>query len=585
MEPDLTNFRFGDYTLLSAERLLLRDGQVVPLKSKIFETLLALILNRHKVVGKDELMELIWPGTFVEEGNLSQSVYSLRKILGEKPGEHRFIVTVPRTGYRFVAKVHEMSANGSAAQAPRRIESLAILPLKVLDDADSVRYVGLALADSLITNLGKSRIVKVRPTTAVIPFVETDADPVSIGRELQVDAILAGTIQKGGDKLRINIQLTDVRSLETIWTETIDTNTADVLALQDQVAGSVAESLALELGGDDNKEFVWTDVELYQKYLKARFFWERRNEAGLKKALHAAQEVVAEEPNCAMGHIGVADSHLLLGEYLYVPPDEAFPAARESAERALEIAPDLAEAHASLAEYFFYYARDWSRAEAFYRRSIELDPNYATAYHWYSWLLIAMNRYDEAQSQIEKAQSIDPNSLILSTIRALPFYYRGEYSEAIQQLRDVLEIDPNSHHARYYLGSALIHAGETTAAVAEFKSVLLAEDLVQAYGLLGHSYAVAGDESKAREMLLELDRIAAERYVSPYVRAIVYAGLRENDEATRLLQKAFDEKDAWMVWANADPCFDTLRGRDGFEKILAKMGFPSVASATPRRRR
>lgn len=284
-----------------------------------------------------------------------------------------------------------------------------------------------------------------------------------------------------------------------------------------------------------------------------------------------AEKVAAAEPDFPLGYIGIADSYLLLGEFLYLSPTAAFPPAREAAEQALRLETGLSEGFASLAEYFFYYERDWIQAEKYYRRAIEINPDYATARHWYTWFLCAMKRFDEALAQIEEAQKLDPNSLILSTIRGMPFYYKKQFERAITQFRSILEIEPDFTHARYYLGSSLAHVGQVADAIAEFEKISESEPMQQSFALLGYCYAVAGREREALTMLAKLDEIENQRYVSPYIRAFIHTGLGETEQALTLLEKAFEEKAAWLVWLNVDPFFARLHNQKRFKTIIGKL--------------
>lgn len=572
------NYEFEGYKLLTEERLLMRDGSPVSLKPKVLETLLALVRSRGRIMTKDELISEIWAGNIVEEGNLTQYIFTLRKVFGETPQDHRFILTVPGQGYRFIAKVNEINSNNGYGSHENngsgKITSLAILPLKLLTDSEPDRYLGLAIADALITRLSSNQTVTVRPTAAIVRYNESDSEPVNLGRDLAVDAIVGGTIQKIKGTFHVNIQLTDVRTLKMIWARQFDTEAVDIIKFQDQISAQVADSLTIELNRKCQDKKLPKCTLVYQKYLKGRFFWEKRCETGIRKALKNVQEVVEAEPDFPLGHIGIADSYLFLGEYLFEKPQAAFPQARTAALKALELDPGLSEAYASLGEYYFYYERNWAKAQEMYKEAIRLDPNYASAFHWYCWYLIAMNRYDEALVQIERAQTLDPSSLILNTIRGLPFYYRGEYEPAIRQFNDTLEIDPEFDHARYYLGSALIHSGRSNEAVAEFEKLVQAQPIQQFYGLLGYCYGVSGETTKARGILEEFDRIEMERYVSPYLRAIVYLGLGEKNKALQLLWQALDSNAAWLVWLNADPFFSSLRNEPKFRQIIQELNFP-----------
>ena len=573
-------FEFEDYVLRPSERLLLRNGSPVPLKAKVFETLLNLVQNRDRALSKDDLMKLIWSDRYVEESNLSQYIFILRRILGENPRDHRFIVTIPGFGYRFVAEVNEVPAsqngklNGhSASLEKRKIRSVAILPLQFLDPAQQDEFLGLALADTLITQLSSNKSISVRSTAAIVRYTNSGKDPIAIGQEIKVDAIMSGTIYKVRDMLAVNLQVTNVATQETLWANRFEVNASAFPELQNAIAAEVASALAIELDQDRQEPpQAARNHSVYQKYLKARFHLEKRNEAGLLEGLECCKEIIAAEPDFALAHVGVADSYLLLGKYLYLAPDECFPFALEAAEQAVAIDPKSAEGHSSLAEYYHYYEKDWVKADEFYKLAHRLNPNYALARHWYAWAMMCRGQFDQALEQIENAQMIDPSSLLLSTTRGLPFYFRRDYRSAIRQFETTLEIDPEHFSARFYLASALLHNGDPEAAIREFEIIINEEPMQQAIGLLGFSYAEAERFDEAHEQLDLLAEISLERYVSPYVQSIVYCGLGKSESAMSMLEQAYREKDPWLVLLRIDPFLSCVYGEPRFMRLVDSLG-------------
>lgn len=575
-----STFEFEDYVLRPSDRVLLRNGAPIPLKSKVFETLLTLVQNHGKILSKEDLMKLIWSDRYVEENNLSQYIFILRRILGENPKDHRFIVTIPGHGYRFVAKVTEVpeGSNGRihtiASQYEKRtVRSIAILPPAFLDPEQQEEYLGLALADTLITQLSTNKSISVRSTAAVHRYSGSGMDPIVIGREIEVDAVMSGTIYKVRDLLTVNLQLTNVGTQETIWANRFEVNANDFLELQGEIASEVADALAIEFEKPEPAPGVRTpkSQETYQRYLKARFLWERRTEAGLLEGLAGVQDIVRTDPDFPLAYVGIADSYLLLGEYLYLSPEDSFPFAKEAAERALELDPRSAEGYASMAEYYHYYEKDWVKAEECYQKANRLNPNYPSARHWYAWSLMSSRRFEDALEQIEIAQSLDPGSMVLSTSRGLPFYFKREYARAVRQFEMVLDIQPQLTYARYYLGSALVHGGDPYSAIREFEMLVEEEPVQQAIALLGYSYAEAGKFDSARACIRRLDEMEQVRYISPYIRAILHCGLGELDEALTMLEQAYYERAPWLVWLRIDPFLTRLYGQDRFIDLLKRM--------------
>ena len=577
-------YAFGPFQLLPNERLLLRDGRPVALTPKVFDTLLVLVENSGRLLKKDELMKLIWPHATVEEGNLSQNIFVLRKTLGENPPAERYIVTIPLQGYRFIAPVREFRGNSETAVSnPQLLQSkyspvtsLAVLPFKLLGEEHDDRHLGAGIADALVTKLTRTGRIIVRPTTAILKYAAPDQDPLLAGREQSVDAVLDGVVQRVGSRIRVGVQLIRVDTQETLWGDQFEEQFTDIFALQDSISEQVARLLIPELSREE-RDLLFknqTDnVEAYALYIKGRYFWNQRTEVSLKMALESAQEMIRLDPDFALAHILLADCYTVMGQYLYLAPNESFPKARAAAAAALKIDPSLAEAHASLAEVSLFYDWDWSKAEEGYQQAIALNPHYASAHHWYAWFLLTQARYEEARASLHRARALDPGSLTINTVVGLPDYYEHQYSSAISQFQQVLQLDPNFPQTHYCLGIALVHEGLYEEAIASFKKILAIEYPQQTTALLCYTYGVMGNDASGREILKRLNALAEKRYVSPYLKAIAYTGLGEIDQAFDQLEKAFAERALWMVFLKVDPFLDRLREDQRFEEMLRRLGF------------
>ena len=584
MSNRVLRYEFGNYHLLPSERLLYRAAEKIPLKSKVFETLLTLVRHAGKLLTKDELMFQIWGNNFVEEANLTQNIFTLRKIFGEKPHDHQFIVTVPGRGYRFVAPVEIITEQKPENQTNGAIHtslnghtiSLAVLPLKFLmpRESESEKYLGLAIADSLITQLSACHKFSVRSTETVLKFVETEKDAISIGRELDVEVVLSGTIQTLNAKIRANLQLYETKSGDTLWADMFEVVSDDFFEMQDSISSQAAQALVRQGHGSLKARKSLEDADIYQKYVKYRFFWESRTEEGLLASLAGAKEIVAAAPDFALGYVCLADAYLLLGHHLYFPPKKVYRNVEKAIDKALELDPNLAEAYATKADLCFI-SRGWEDCEKYHRRSIALKPDYASGRHWYSWFMTAMGRFEEALLQIEEAQRLDVNSLYMTTIRGVPFCYKGEFEQGIKQFRMVLEINPDFKRAHYYLAWALFHSGRHEEGIAEFEKVVAAEPIQQTFAFLGYCYGRVGMTEKAFEMLRRIDRTAFEgKYVSPYHRGLIYAGLGDHNQALTELENAFDENSIWLIWLKVDLQFKVLREEPRFQDLLKKLDFP-----------
>ena len=574
-------YEFGRFRLLPSTRQLLRQGEPVALTAKVFDLLLLLVEHSGELLERDSLMNALWPNAIVEESNLTQSIFMLRKALGDNRHGERFVLTVPGRGYRFLAPVREFQGNSrlvtpASARDPKQqlITSIAILPLKTIStlkaSRDSLHYLGTGIADSIIAVLSRATGLIVRPTTATLKYGSFGQDPMRAGRELKVEVVLDGTLQQVADRIRVSVQLIKVSNGTTLWAGKFDDALTDLFALQDSIAEQVARELKLELFTSAQKRFSPQPIEnldVWELYLKGRYFQDKRTAEGLQKSVTLAEEVIARSPDWATGYSCLADSYNLLGEYLFLAPNEAFPQAKAAATKALELDATCAEAHASLAEVLMFYERDWVGAERAYQTAIELNPNYAAAYHWYAWLLMTQRRFDEATQYLRLAQRIDPASLYIKTALGLPPYYQGEYELAIAHHRQALELDASFSAAHYYLAEALAQQGAHAEALHEFQQVH-AQHSQQSMALTAHTLALAQRPAEARAILTDLQHRAREQYVSPYCLALIHVALDELDEACRLLEQAVAERAAWLIFLPIDPFWTRLRGHERFESLL-----------------
>lgn len=586
-------YEFGHFRLLAGERLLLRDGDTVQLTPKVFDTLLALVRNSGRVVGKDELMKMIWQDSFVEEANLTQNVFILRKILGESPHDHQYIVTIPGQGYRFVAEVRETTARSAAASSgymdssktersgtdASALTSLAVLPFHSLSCEGDSRYLGPGIADTLITRLSNIRRLAVRPTTSVLKYIDLRPDPLEAGRELNVDAVLDGKIQRAGERIRVTMQLIRVADAVTLWAEKFDEKFTDIFEVQDSISEQVMRALALQLTTAEQKllrKRYTQSAEAFQLYIKGRHFWNKRTVEGLKRGMEYAQQAIDIDPTYTMAYIGVADSYNLLAGYAGLAPKDTFPKAKAAALRAQEIDGELAEAEASLGFVSYRYDWNWSDAEERFRRAIEMKSDYPTGHHWYGEYLAAMGRFSESISELERAQQLDPLSLPINTDLGQSFYFAGQHDLAIEQLQKTLEMGQSFARAHIILGAAYEQKRMYAEAIATLEhATRLAGENPLALGGLGHALAVAGKREEAEETLRGLENLSKQRYISPYTIAVIYAGLNEYEQALEWLEKAYESRDVWLVWLKVNPRFEKLRTDARFSGLLRRIGLAS----------
>jgi TolB-like protein/DNA-binding winged helix-turn-helix (wHTH) protein/Tfp pilus assembly protein PilF len=607
-EKTRTVYGFGAFRFDAGERVLYRDASVVPLTPKVADTLLVLLERGGRLVEKSELLGLVWPGTFVEEGGLARNISVLRKALGDEPDGCHYIETVPKRGYRFVAEVSEIPSPPETPDAtpalpgrhrPRRLiaaltaiaalllgavayivysynarapafraASIAVLPLKNLSNDPAQEYLSEGMADELATVLAKNgvRVIASNSIRRLRPGAPLD----EIGRRLKVEAVVEGTVLGSGDRVRINARLIDVRTGRLVWADSYQRSLRDVLALQSEVAGAIAREIRASVApgpkpGTSRQRPVVPDA--YRAYLHGRFFWNKRTEAGLRKAIESFNEAIALDASYAPAYAGVADSYALLGSNFYdaIPPREAMPLARTAARKALELDPHLAEAHTSLAYVLMVYDWDLSAAEKEFRQAFRSNPGYATAHHWYGHYLLAAGQPEQALAEMKQAQALDPLSLPVNVGVGWCSYFARRYDEAIAQYWEALELEPDFALAHQALAMALERKGAYTEAIAEFrKAVALSGGSAGTLASLGHACAMAGAAADAQAQLDRLEELSRRRYVPAIYRALIYLGLRDKERAAAWLAKAYEERSEYFIYYRLDPGFDPFRSDKRF---------------------
>lgn len=589
---------FGAFRLDVANRLLLRGNEPIALTPKAFDTLMVLVDARHRVVPKDELIETVWPGTFVSEATLTQNIYTLRKTLGADT-DGPFIRTVPRRGYRFSATVtvepagedpSEPSSSEVSGSAGRdraeSIRSLAVLPLRPLVSDEDNRLLGLGLADAVITSLSNVRQLAVRATSSIMGFVDAAArDPVVIGRELRVDGVLEGTVQRIGSQLRVTLQLVSVERGVACWAETFQGSFRDLFAAQDAIAVEVVTRLRVRLTHREEARLTQRpthNLEAYRTYVRGRFFWNQRTAADLRRAIERFREAAALDPDYGRAYAGLADALILLPFYGAARPRDSFRQARDAARRAIELDPDLAEAHTSLAYTDFVYSHDWQAAECGFRRALQHGTHYPTAHHWYAFLLTALGRHDEAIQLAHRALELDPLSLVISSDLAMAYYFARSNDDAISHLTSVLEVTPTFGYAHFALALSLGQARRNEEAVATaVEATKLLPDSGAAMAVLGYVYGLAGRTDDARRVLESLAEDDGRPSTQASHRALVLVGLGEYEAAIDALYRGREERSRFVALVGVWPAFDPLRDEPRFQALLALLGLDQVPEVNP----
>lgn len=609
---------FGEFRLDTEKRVLWHDGRLVDLSLKEIELLTALTQDPGAIVTKTELMDQVWPDSFVEESNLSRHIYILRKTLGEL-GAKGMIETVPRRGYRFAAEVSDIGGNGFVVEKvsrsqtliemqPRtrpmtsrlvvaalliagvavaawvsvryfsagrgaRINSVAVLPFKTFDSGSDNGHRSLGLADLLINRLSGINRITVRPTGAVVPFENADADPIESGRSLNVDAVLDGTIYRTEDKVRVTARLLNVADGSALWTGQFERLLNDELRIQDEIASQVAGALRLNLSAGDKAALakrLTDDPEAFQLYLKGRYEWNKRSWAGAIEAERFFRNAIEKDPQFALAYVGLADTLATQGTHA--------PFVFNMIDKALEIDPDLAEAYATRGFLKMFHRLDWQGSEADLKRSIELNGGYPTAHHWYAELLAIEGRFDEAKSEMRRAIDIDPKSYNFLADLGQIYYFNHEYGEAEQYCRRSLELAPDFQFAQNYLFFTYLKTGQDDRAAES----LLAADRIQstfnAQSAENQRKIEAGlDDRRNLYRQNGIGWLVAQRIGSPndadtsYVTAMSYAFLDDKEKALDCLEKATDGRAFLSAFVKADPIFDNLRADPRYQAILQRM--------------
>ncbi len=457
-----------------------------------------------------------------------------------------------------------------------QVNSIAVLPFENRSGSGDADYLSDGLADSLIYRLSQLPNLKVSPTSSVMRYKGKETDVAQIAKELAVDAVMSGRLVQRGDDLSISVQLIDSRTEKIIWAEQYDRKMAELLATQREIATTITQKLQLKLGGADTKGIVkkYTDNnEAYQAYLKGRYYWNRRTADNLKKAIEQFKAATERDPNFALAYTGLADCYSVLPEYAGTPQSETLGDAKKFAEHAIELDEGLAEAHASLGLINNKLWR-WIESEREFKRAIELNPNYPSAYHWYSHLLRALGRNDEAALMIQRGHDLDPLSSIISANVAEVYRLQNNHQASIDTALKIIELDPNFSYAHNNLGLSYSNLGRHAEAIASLeKATELSNRASFSLMSLGYVYAAAGKRAEAAAVAAELEERYARKEAPGIFIAGVYAGLGDNDKAFHWLEKDFHEK-ADIGFVRWRVHFESLRDDPRYKDLLKRMGLP-----------
>jgi len=631
--------RFGTYEVSLQSGEVRKAGLKVRVQHQPMKLLEILLERPGEIVTREELRSRVWAdesfGDFDQAVNIA--IAKLRSALGDSAENPRFIETLPKRGYRFIASVSVVDADSrpkrpdpapgdlpttepepklpgagfavepkprlwstpriivalslvlsllilsvwlyrSRGRAPTGIRSLAVLPLDNLSADASQNYFADGMTDELITNLAQISALRVISRTSVMVYKGARKPLPQIARELNVDAVVEGTVLRSGDQVRITAQLIEASTDKHLWSQSYEGELRDTLALQNRVASAIADQIRINLTPQEQAELKNVKVlnpEAYESYLKGRYFWNKRTADGLKAALAYFNQAIEEDPKYARAYSGLADTYALMGDWQYavIPPKEAFPKAKVAALKALELDSALGEAHNSLAFVLDGFDWDFDSAGKEFQRAIELNPGYATAHHWYAWHLSLLGRYDDAIAELRKAASLDPLSLIINADLAEILVLAHSYDESIRQSRKTIDMDPNFALAHNQLAQAYLQKHMYDEAVTELqKAVQLSGDSPTCVANLARAYVAFGKKTKAVKLLIDLKKRSIPGYSNASEIATVYASLGDTDQAMTWLEKGYEERFNPSVLLR--PGFDPLRSDSRFQDLVHRIGLP-----------
>lgn len=604
---------FGPYRLDRKARVLLRDGSIVPLTPKVLDTLAALAERAGEPVSKQELLRSVWPDTFVEESNLAQNISVLRKTLGELSGDSSYIETIPKRGYRFVADVRieldeppraapseaepvaprsrwfvvaaaiaSMLVCGAAgfwfyrhrAGAAPTVRSLAVLPLKNLSGDPGQDYIADGMTELLTTEISKTLPVRVVSRTSVMQFRNVDKSIAVIARNLRVDAVIEGSVAAAGSRLRVTVQLIQVGSDRHLWAETYDRELSDTLVLQEEIARAVACAIKLTCAAPARNQAGRVKRSAFEAYLRAGYYLDQRNREDVARALSWYRKAIEEDPAYAAPYAGLANCYIQLGSVMIGgrPPAESRKLAMAAAQRALDIDPELAEAHAALA-YANLFEWNWEAAQQGLERAIQLNPNYALAHMWLALHQTERGHFDRGIQEARLAADLDPLSPIIQTQVAWLLGHARRFPEAIQQYRRVLVDNPDYQWALWQFGGALIDTNDYDSAIKILeRAAEISGRSASSLGMLGRAYAVVGRRADAQRLIDELLARSRDQYVPAHALTHIYIGLGERDKAFESLEREYRERSNSLVSLGVGSLWDPLRSDLRFDTMLRRVG-------------
>jgi TolB-like protein/tetratricopeptide (TPR) repeat protein len=579
-------YRFGPFVLDVADRSLKRHGAPIPLTPKLFDLLVALIEGGGRLVEKDVLLKKVWPDVAVEEGNLTKGVFTLRHVLDEDT-ESRYIETIPKRGYRFVATVtsgaataHPPGQSSGPHIAPAE-NSVAVMPFSDMSAGRDHEFFCEGMSEEIINALGRAPELRVASYTSSLRFRGEPMDARSIGRELMVAWILEGSVRKSGDMVRIAVQLVRASDGFTAWSGRFDRRLDDIFTVQDEIARMIAQTLTERVAKTSPLVTSTTSkTEAYTLYLEGRYLWNKRPGDVVWQALERFERAIAIDPDFAPAHAALAGVYGTLGawESGLLPPAEALAKAKAAATRAVELDPQLAAGQTAIGYATLHF--DWNpdRACRELDEAIALNPAWVDAHHWHSHALCAAARFPESLAACRRIVELDPLNPLMHAHVAWHHYMARDFAEALTQSERVLRIEPSFHWGHFFAGWALERLGRGGDAIRSLKdAVRCSSNSPVMLAGLGHALAVLQDRREARRVIAELQRVRGDKGLFAYEIGIIHATLDETDDGFEWLTRAVRERSGWIAYLGVDPRLDHLRAEPRFQQLAALTRHPSIS--------
>jgi TolB-like protein/DNA-binding winged helix-turn-helix (wHTH) protein/tetratricopeptide (TPR) repeat protein len=625
LRPEKIVYEFGPFHFDSAQHLLFQNDQVIQLAPKAAETLAVLVENHGQLVEKEQLMKAVWPDTFVEDANLTVHISALRRLFQDHAnasGDEGYIETVPRRGYRFVAPVLERRpALEQIPQSPvvgrldaeprsralmlrfavagfcaivlltvgillkqqgnlfgfvpaRHIHSVAVLPLQNLSGDPSQEYLADGLTEALVTDLAQVRSLRVISRTSIMTYKGTKKKLPEIARELNVDAVVEGSVMRSGDHVQVTAQLIEAPTDTHLWAETYEGSQRDLLVLQNRMAQAIVQQVRVALTPEEKLRLATIHIvspESHEDYLQGRYFWNRRTPAALLSSIELYEKATRADPNSAEAYAAMAIAYVTMVATDQFPPQEMEGKAKAAAEKARSLDETLAEPHVALGLLKAVSDYDWNGSFAEFERAIQLDPSYAVAHHWYGYVLEFRGRFDDALREVHKAQELDPLNLAEQESPAQVLYWSRKYDECVAQSRKTLELDPNFFYSHMFMGDCLAQLKRYDEAISEFRETLrITPHNTAVMARLGYVLGMVGRKREALDLLKQMEQTRQSEYTSAGLQAWIYAGIGDREHTLESLEKDENQRGTTTLFLRDDAKLDFVRTDPRFIALLKK---------------